>query len=319
MIRTLAPALVLATAACIPLAQPAAYQPPDPAQQRAAYAQSAGYPTRKSPEELDKTIAQQTKGFKANGKTGETRLEAPQPITFDAVSGVCYTFVMHLGDGAQWGTGAEAGLKFDFKRPEIAGSGGPGLVGPGAVASVGCAEASGPVTLTMAPMFGQDPIGQGALKWELYSHVLSRAEKQHLEEDKQRQIAEQREFAAREREREEAARRQRDADFAAARNNSSSRPSSGGSSGGSSPQGPVYVTIRSSCGHTVPVFYGDKPKFGSGTRSSVSSNSVSSHSFRVGEMFWIIDDSENGVDSVSIGPNTREIEITSGCNRIAGR
>ena len=39
------------------------------------------------------------------------------------------------------------------------------------------------------------------------------------------------------------------------------------------PAGPVSVTIRSACSKTVKVFYGDKPKFGSGTYSSISSNS----------------------------------------------
>ena len=321
--RSLTAVLLAVTSGCIPAMRGAAYQPPDPAQQqaqqRAAFAKSMGYPTKKSADDLERTIVQQTKGFKANGKTGELQLEAPKPYTFDGVSGVCYTVVMHLGDGAAWGLGAEAGLKFDFKRPEISGSGGPGLVGPGAVASVGCAEASGPITLTMAPMIGADPIGQGPIKLVLYSHVLSRAEAKHLEEDKQKQIAEQRAFDAQQAQRDEQARRQRDADFAAARSAPRSSSSSSSSSGGSSSQGPVSVTIRSSCSKTVAVFYGDKPKYGSGTTSSVSTNSVSSHSFRVGDMFWVLDDGGNGVDSVTISPSTRNLEIDGSCTRISGR
>src|SRR5690242_5969447 len=39
---------------------------------------------------------------------------------------------------------------------------------------------------------------------------------------------------------------------------------------------PTTVEIHSDCGKTLPVFYGDKPKFGSGTKSQVSSNSTSS-------------------------------------------
>lgn len=312
--------VVSSAAACIPM-QPATYPgaaAPDPAAQRAAFAQSMGYPTKKSPEELERTIATQTEKFKPTGRKGEIRLEAPEPFVFDGVSGTCYTVVMRLGEGAAWGLGAEAGLKFDFRRPEIAGSGGPGVVGPGAVASVGCAEATGPITLTMAPMIGQDPIGSGPIAMQLYSHVLSRAEKQKLEADKQRQIAEQREFAAREAERQEAARRQRDAEFAArsrSNSNSSSSSSSGGSSGSSgSSSGPVSVTIRGTCPRTVPVFYGDKPKYGSGTSSSVSSNSVSSHSFRVGDMMWVTDDSGNGLASVTISQSTRTLEV--GCTSI---
>ncbi len=313
-----AAALLLLAPACIPaMYKP---QPVDPAAQRAAMAQSMGYPTKKSPAELDQAIAKNTDKFKPTGRKGEMHLEAPEPFVFDGKTGTCYTVVMRLGENAAWGLGAEAGLKFDFKRPEIAGSGGPGVIGPGAVASVGCAEADGPITLTMAPMIGADPIGSGPMSMQLFSHVLSRAEREHLEADKQRQIAEQREFAAREREREAQEQQRRDRESA----ERSSRPSSssgggGGGGGGSAPSGPVSVTIRSSCPKTVPVFYGNKPKYGSGTSSSVSTNSVSSHSFREGDMFWVTDESGNGLDGFTVTRDTRTIEIDSSCSRLSGR
>ena len=79
------------------------------------------------------------------------------------------------------------------------------------------------------------------------------------------------------------------------------------------PPGPVSVTIRSSCSKTVRVFYGQKPKWGSGTYSTISSNSLQSHSFNQGDMFWIVDDSDNGLSSTSAGPGTREIEILPSC------
>lgn len=85
------------------------------------------------------------------------------------------------------------------------------------------------------------------------------------------------------------------------------------------PAGPVSVTIRSSCSQTVKVFYGDKPKFGSGTYSSISSNSVQSHSFQPGDQLWIVDDSENGVSNATIGSSTRELEINSSCTGISSR
>lgn len=88
-----------------------------------------------------------------------------------------------------------------------------------------------------------------------------------------------------------------------------------GSAGRAGPAGPqtVSVTIRSSCSRTVKVFYGEKPKFGSGTNSTISSNSVQSHTFRVGDSFWIIDDSENGLAQYRIQPSTSTIEIGSSC------
>jgi nucleoid-associated protein YgaU len=81
----------------------------------------------------------------------------------------------------------------------------------------------------------------------------------------------------------------------------------------------VSVNIRNSCGKTVKVFFGEKPKFGSGTYSSASSNSVSSHTFRPGDLFWIVDESENGVASVTVESSTKEIEIRGACSELASR
>jgi hypothetical protein len=79
------------------------------------------------------------------------------------------------------------------------------------------------------------------------------------------------------------------------------------------------VTIRSSCSRTVKVFFGSNPKFGSGTQSSISSNSVQSHSFRVGDMFWVTDESGNGLDSVTVSDRTRTLEISSSCSDLSER
>ena len=312
-------------AGCLPMAAGgAAYQPPDPAavkaQQRAGFAQSMGYPTRKSPQELDQTIAKYTEKYKKTGRTGTAQLEAPDPFVFDGVNGTCYMVVIRLGAGAAWDVAGDY-LKFDFQRPDTKGSGGPGVVGPGAVASVGCAKATGPISLQMASMLEGDPIGKGPVSLELYSKVLTKAEQKRLEEDEARQIAEQQQFAREQAARDEQARQEREARWAEndrRREAERARPSSSGGSSSSS-QGPVSVTIRSQCRQTVPVFYGSKPKFGSGTQSSVSYNSVSSHSFRVGDMMWVTDASGNGLSSVTVGPGTRNIEIDSSCTRIYGR
>ena len=80
----------------------------------------------------------------------------------------------------------------------------------------------------------------------------------------------------------------------------------------------VSVTIRSSCSKTAKVFYGDKPGFSSGTQSSISSNSVQSKTFRVGDQMWVLDDSGKGLDSVRIDEGTRQLEIDSSCSSIRG-
>ncbi len=81
----------------------------------------------------------------------------------------------------------------------------------------------------------------------------------------------------------------------------------------------VSVTIRNSCGKTVRVFFGEKPKFGSGTYSTASGNSVQSHSFRPGDLFWIVDDSDDGVANVEVKDGTKEIEIAGSCKALALR
>jgi hypothetical protein len=98
-------------------------------------------------------------------------------------------------------------------------------------------------------------------------------------------------------------------------------PAPAETSGGEAPAGPVVVsvTIRSACSQTVRVFYGDKPKFGSGTYSSISSNSVQSKSFQAGDMVWIVDGSDNGVASVTVTDRTREIEVSPSCDSLHER
>ena len=81
----------------------------------------------------------------------------------------------------------------------------------------------------------------------------------------------------------------------------------------------VSVTIRSSCSKTAKVFYGDKPGFSSGTQSSISSNSVQSKTFRVGDQMWVTDESGKGLDGVTIDAGTRQIEISSSCTSLSSR
>ena len=85
------------------------------------------------------------------------------------------------------------------------------------------------------------------------------------------------------------------------------------------PPRPVSVKLRNGCSDTVKIFFGDKPKFGSGTYSSLSSNTSTNHSFMPGDMFWIVDEGQNGLSSVTVAENTREIEVQSGCTSLTAR
>lgn len=81
----------------------------------------------------------------------------------------------------------------------------------------------------------------------------------------------------------------------------------------------VSVSIKNNCGSTAKIFFGEKPKFGSGTYSSLGSNTRTNHSFRPGDSFWVVDDGQNGLSSVQVGEGTREIEIQGACDRLAAR
>jgi hypothetical protein len=81
----------------------------------------------------------------------------------------------------------------------------------------------------------------------------------------------------------------------------------------------VSVSLRNGCPSTVKLFFGDKPKFGSGRYTSLGSNTVTSYSMREGDMLWIVDDSQNGIGSVSVSNASRSFEITSSCTGFAPR
>ena len=84
---------------------------------------------------------------------------------------------------------------------------------------------------------------------------------------------------------------------------------------------PASVEIHSDCPKTTPVFYGDKPKFGSGTRSSIGSNTTTTAGRKADGSLtvWIIDDQENGIASVQVAPTTRRVEIDRSCRQISAR
>jgi hypothetical protein len=84
---------------------------------------------------------------------------------------------------------------------------------------------------------------------------------------------------------------------------------------------PTSVEIHSDCAKTTPVFYGEKPKFGSGTKSSIGSNTTTSASRKSDGSLtvWIIDEQENGIASVHVGPTTKRVEIDRSCRQITAR
>ncbi|MCA9588883.1 MAG: hypothetical protein KC657_26385 [Myxococcales bacterium] len=84
---------------------------------------------------------------------------------------------------------------------------------------------------------------------------------------------------------------------------------------------PTTVQIHSDCPKTTPIFYGDKPKFGSGTKSSIGSNTTTSAPRKADGSLtvWIIDEHENGVANVRVDASTKRVEIDRSCKNISAR
>ena len=79
---------------------------------------------------------------------------------------------------------------------------------------------------------------------------------------------------------------------------------------------PTTVEVRSECSKTTPVFYGDgNPKFSSGRKSSISSNSISSEGRKADGTLtiWALDDHENGLGSVKVTPDTKRVTLNRDC------
>lgn len=81
---------------------------------------------------------------------------------------------------------------------------------------------------------------------------------------------------------------------------------------------PTSIEVHSDCPHTLPLFVGDKPKFGSGTKTSIGSNTTTTFPRRADgtASVWIIDDKENGVSQAAVGPGTRRLKIARNCTAI---
>jgi hypothetical protein len=98
----------------------------------------------------------------------------------------------------------------------------------------------------------------------------------------------------------------------------SSEASPGSNAGGSAAPPPAApqidsLTLHNDCKKTVKLFLGDKPKWGSGTSTSIGSNTTQSYSLGVGKMIWIVDDSENGVAQYTGQPGSHRIKIPASC------
>jgi hypothetical protein len=314
--------LVALAGACLPRTQPH-----DPS---AAGAETAE-PEFVSPEfnetraDLDAAIQKATEGY-APGDKLSGKLDGFAPHEIPVSRGTCYVGALVLDDGAAFGDHARKGATVESTLP-----GGPKIThadaihGPGAVFDLGCPEAAGKATVDLIAVYGSamdssqiHELGKGGYTLLIYGKSISEADlvalKAQAKALAEQQAEEQRTFAEQERQRDEQLARDR-AELSAA------APARGGGAERSGSQGPqvVSVSLRSRCGKTVKVFFGKEPKFGSGTTSSIGGNSVQNHSFRPGDMVWLVDDSGKGIASATASPGMREIEISSSCTGLTSR
>jgi hypothetical protein len=175
----------------------------------AAITPAPGMPQRSAPgqrsaADLDASVARQTGTYTRSKKALGGQLEAFALPPVDGLKDTCYTWVVRLRPGAAWSATAQQGVLFSFQTPTGPGYGGPGVVGPGAVVALGCAKASGRITVSAAPLRGTGAIGTGPYSVELWMHKLSAQEKHHLEADDREQTAQANRFAADQRAKSEA-------------------------------------------------------------------------------------------------------------------
>jgi hypothetical protein len=249
---------------------------------------------------LDENVAKWTEGFESQGEPVEGSLDAFEILTIGLKGGRCYRVVIRLEEGAKFSVAARKGIEF-----RVAGEGHPtqisqGIHGPGGIASVGCALDDQVATFDMYVAHlkrseGRYDLGTGKYTAELFGQDAEGEDLAKLETRR----AIQRSLASRPRVQDSP--------------HDSFAPSSGRSDA-SAGSGVVSVDIKNECRDTVRVFYGDQPKYGSGTESSLSGNSRTSKSMHSGDKIWLIDGSGNGITAVTVSGVSQSVVVNTNCN-----
>lgn len=92
-------------------------------------------------------------------------------------------------------------------------------------------------------------------------------------------------------------------------------PGLGGGGGGAAAGGPAIdsLTLHSDCSATVKLFVGEKPKYGSGTSTSISSNATESFTVQAGKSLWIVGANDEGIAEYVGQPGTHRMKIPASC------
>ena len=191
-------------------------------------------------------------------------------------------------------------------------------------AELGCAKGATTARLRLWTRGKVTNLGAGSLRVALYEKTISKKElaakvkdndaaweRARIEAEQQRRAD-----AAREAQRER--NRQRDQQAERDRQQRESQYGGGGGGGGGGGASAFFsMTLKSECSRTVKMFIGNKPKFGSGTSTSVSSNSINSYSGIAPQMYWNVDDSENGLSAYTAHAGSQRVRILPSCTGFA--
>ncbi len=295
-----------------------------------------------SPDKMAKTERKSLQGYKPLGAPRTIELGRAE-FVMPTKSARCYAMTVVMEEGARFSQDASHALYVALKSgdrllgnrslkgpvEEIENSDGLEILAPrhGAFLhmrsfsnTLGCTNAETSAQIRFWTMGNSSDIGTGALRVQLFEKKISKSklatmlkesdarwERARIEAEQER-IRQDREDLARLK-REQQARADRDARQAA---QARSAPSPAASTFFS-------MSLKSECSHTVKLFLGKKPRFGSGETRTISSNSINSFSGTAGKMFWIVDASGNGVSSYVASAGSQSIKILASCSGFAPR
>ena len=188
---------------------------------------------------------------------------------------------------------------------------------------LGCAAGSTQALLKLWTKGNSTAIGEGNATVQIYQRSISGRELSQMLREREARLEAARIAAARQRrldnERAAERERQRSRERERERLQPSRYASSSSTSRAPATSSHFSMSLKNECRQTVKLFIGDKPKYGSGTSTSVSSNSINSYSGMGPKTYWIVDNSGNGLSSYTASPGTNSVRILPSCTGFARR
>jgi hypothetical protein len=278
--------------------------------------------------------------YKPDSRPVKVNLRDAQPIPFETTPSYCYMMLFALDSSANL-VAARTGLYGEAKSndslmsnrslaatEEVTSPEGFKMKAPvnGPYAhfrsfsqSLGCAAGDSKVTLQFHAAGRSTDLGTGTAFVQILAHKISKKELKQKKEshkravEKARKAAEEQRRIDAQRRQEEDARRERERQEANSRKADERQAASSKSAASN-----YSLSLKNNCPHTVRLFIGDKPKYGSGKYTTVSSNSITSYSGFAPQTFWIVDKSDNGISSFT-ATGRHNVQITSSCSGFASR